>query len=274
MITVDNQQSTTIDQNQKTKVKITNCEFIRLIALLISFFILSSCGPAVEGIDKGIDVIEIRTYSTPKLIQNFETATKMAEPVLELISKIEEVKEVSESDVLTEDKPFIRISFLNDIQTGKYNLLYALILINPYSSESQNKTADLELYFRSREDANWKTGTVSEADAKQLLSKIDAISKSRLINLISLSNEGLDAVRRAVAKVSADEGIFGEEIELKSIEAVDWPNTALGFPEEGKVYAMMILPGHKIVLLLPDGSSAECHTSSDRVEYKKIDLEK
>jgi len=38
------------------------------------------------------------------------------------------------------------------------------------------------------------------------------------------------------------------DIKLVKEEAVDWPDTSLGYPEEGMMYAQVITPGFKIIL--------------------------
>jgi hypothetical protein len=40
-----------------------------------------------------------------------------------------------------------------------------------------------------------------------------------------------------------------EQIQLVTVEAVDWPDASLGCPEPGKMYAQMITPGYQITLL-------------------------
>ena len=55
-------------------------------------------------------------------------------------------------------------------------------------------------------------------------------------------------------------------IELGHIEAVEWPNTALGNPQPGMVYAEVIVPGF-IMLLEADNLLYRYHTSLDRVVF-------
>lgn len=53
-----------------------------------------------------------------------------------------------------------------------------------------------------------------------------------------------------------------EEIEIVSSEAVDWPNSALGAPEEGKMYFQVIIPGFKIIYKVKS-TTYEVHTNQD-----------
>ena len=69
-----------------------------------------------------------------------------------------------------------------------------------------------------------------------------------------------DAVERFEVKL--------ETLVIKSVEAVEWPNTSLGNPEPGMSYAQVIVPGFKLVLeLRRTGSTYTYHTSTDRVVF-------
>lgn len=49
-------------------------------------------------------------------------------------------------------------------------------------------------------------------------------------------------------QLSAQTGIDIEEMEIISTEAVEWPNSALGCPEAGQMYADMIVPGYRLLI--------------------------
>ncbi|NJD51997.1 MAG: hypothetical protein FIB07_03935 [Candidatus Methanoperedens sp.] len=55
-----------------------------------------------------------------------------------------------------------------------------------------------------------------------------------------------------------------ENIQLVKQEAVEWPDTSLGYPEKGMMYAQVITPGFKIILKAGD-KSYEYHS-----DYKRI----
>ena len=55
-----------------------------------------------------------------------------------------------------------------------------------------------------------------------------------------------------------------ENIQLVRQEAVDWPDTSLGYPEEGMVYAQVITPGFRIILKAGD-KLYEYHSDYKRV---------
>lgn len=47
-------------------------------------------------------------------------------------------------------------------------------------------------------------------------------------------------------------GIPKQEIEVVGVDEVEWPDTSLGCPEPGMVYAQMIVPGYRIVMRVGD----------------------
>ena len=64
----------------------------------------------------------------------------------------------------------------------------------------------------------------------------------------SFSPEEQEAIDLAKAHLADKLGIDEAEVSLVNIEAVDWPNTSLGVPEPGKMYAQVIVPGYKVIL--------------------------
>ncbi len=67
------------------------------------------------------------------------------------------------------------------------------------------------------------------------------------------------AVDASKAKLAERLKVGVATITLVSIQAVDWPDTSLGVPEPGKMYAQVIVPGFKI-MLSSSGTQYEYHT--------------
>lgn len=63
----------------------------------------------------------------------------------------------------------------------------------------------------------------------------------------------------AVAYVSESFAVPQEEIEVLSVESVEWPDASLGCPERGKSYAQVITPGYRVILQV-EGREVEVHT--------------
>ena len=74
------------------------------------------------------------------------------------------------------------------------------------------------------------------------------------------------AVELAVTELAGQLGIAAEEITVRSVEAVEWPDASLGCPQPGMMYAQVITPGYRIVLEV-DGKSYEYHTGGRGIAH-------
>ena len=57
-------------------------------------------------------------------------------------------------------------------------------------------------------------------------------------------------------------GVAVEKITVLRVEAVEWPDTSLGCPQPGKMYAQVITPGYSIILKA-GGEQYEYHSDSE-----------
>ncbi|NOZ28744.1 MAG: hypothetical protein GXP39_11930 [Chloroflexi bacterium] len=73
-------------------------------------------------------------------------------------------------------------------------------------------------------------------------------------------------VAQAVADLAERLRVTKDTIQVRSVEMVEWPDTSLGCPEPGKMYAQVITPGYRIVLEA-QGKAYEYHASQNRVVY-------
>ncbi|MEZ4499247.1 MAG: hypothetical protein R2839_04080 [Thermomicrobiales bacterium] len=55
-------------------------------------------------------------------------------------------------------------------------------------------------------------------------------------------------VARVMEDAAETLGISSDEVSVVSFKSVDWPDTSLGCPEEGGVYATVVTPGYRIVV--------------------------
>lgn len=67
------------------------------------------------------------------------------------------------------------------------------------------------------------------------------------------------AVAAAKTSLAEELGVTADQIEVTTIEPVEWPDASLGCPKPGKAYAQVITPGYRIVLEI-DGKEYELHT--------------
>jgi hypothetical protein len=65
------------------------------------------------------------------------------------------------------------------------------------------------------------------------------------------------AVERVISELDA----APEDVEVISIEPVEWSDTSLGCPQPGQTYAQVITPGYRVVLDV-DGETYEVHTDA------------
>ena len=75
---------------------------------------------------------------------------------------------------------------------------------------------------------------------------------------------GQEATQAARQDLAARLEISADEIQVVSIEAVEWPDASLGCPEPGMSYAQVITPGYRIVLEA-GGEEYEYHTGTSSV---------
>jgi len=73
--------------------------------------------------------------------------------------------------------------------------------------------------------------------------------------------EAEQVVRLAVEDLAKRLDLSPEQIRLVSVEAVDWPDTSLGCPEPGMMYAQVITPGYQIALEAA-GETYQYHTDT------------
>ena len=67
------------------------------------------------------------------------------------------------------------------------------------------------------------------------------------------------ATAQLVAAIAADLGVPPESVQVIAVEPRDWPDTSLGCPQPGMLYAQVITPGY-LVLVEVSGERIEYHT--------------
>lgn len=76
---------------------------------------------------------------------------------------------------------------------------------------------------------------------------------------LSQTGRDLPAVAAAIALFAAQVGLNPDEVQLKQVERVTWPDGALGCPQPGQMYAQMLVEGYRVALE-GGGQQAEIHT--------------
>jgi hypothetical protein len=60
--------------------------------------------------------------------------------------------------------------------------------------------------------------------------------------------ENHEAITLAKKTLSEELGVGMEDIEVVSNTSINWPDTSLGCPKIGMMYAQVITPGYKVIL--------------------------
>ena len=78
--------------------------------------------------------------------------------------------------------------------------------------------------------------------------------------------EQADVAEQARKQLAEKLGLAPEEVSLIGAEKVTWPDTSLGCPKPGEMYAQMVVEGFKVELLAA-GSRYVFHAGSDRKPF-------
>ncbi len=72
-----------------------------------------------------------------------------------------------------------------------------------------------------------------------------------------------EAEKLAIEALAHDLGLAADLVEVQSTTPVDWPDSSLGCPKEGELYAQVVTPGYRISLQV-DGQMFFVHTDGVR----------
>jgi hypothetical protein len=84
-----------------------------------------------------------------------------------------------------------------------------------------------------------------------------------------LAPETNSIVQAAIQDLAQRLGVAAGEITVISVEEVNWPDTSLGLPEPGKMYAQVIIPGARI-RLAHSGTVYEYHSGGKSLKYAGV----
>lgn len=75
------------------------------------------------------------------------------------------------------------------------------------------------------------------------------------------SREMSPTAKTALALVSEQSGLTLEALRVVSVEEVEWPDSSLGCPQPGMMYAQVITPGFRVVVESTSGETFDVHLS-------------
>lgn len=82
------------------------------------------------------------------------------------------------------------------------------------------------------------------------------------VSTVSVPDDAQQVVARVRAEAAANLGVPASEVLVTRVERREWPDTALGCPQAGTMYAQVIVPGF-LVEVQSGGKVLEYHTDRD-----------
>ena len=64
----------------------------------------------------------------------------------------------------------------------------------------------------------------------------------------TLPSEAQEITELVLQDLAEQQGVDAEEIQVVSVEAIEWPDASLGCPKPGMVYAQVVTPGYKVTV--------------------------
>lgn len=211
----------------------------------------TACTPPIQGVES----VEYRTFGSSVIVKDDKIAENVSETLMDLAANTDAISEVP--DFNYEDRPYIRVAQKDDVAAGTHKVQNLILVFGPSNRST--------LLFKNQAEAAWNTASPTISAVNDALNKLRETLGIRLRDFFSMEPDGYNAVVRAGESLSSVLGVFPEDLAFISVEAVTWPNTALGFEEEGKFYAMMLVPGHRVLFRTPDSRIVEAHTSEQSV---------
>jgi hypothetical protein len=161
-------------------------------------------------------------------------------------------------EVTAPDVPTARRSYSFASSAGAATLY--LELYDSVSGEILARVIDRKAANYPGELMRWSNRVVNQEAARRVLAGWADLLRARLDEIHAVP----EVVRLAVADLAARVGTTPGQIEVRSFEEVTWPDTSLGCPEPGMVYAQMVVRGWRIVLVA-DNETFSYH-AGDRPE--------
>lgn len=87
---------------------------------------------------------------------------------------------------------------------------------------------------------------------------------------IAIPDAAMPVVMMVTAQAAAKLGIPENQVQVTRVEAVEWPDSSLGCPEQGEFYAQVITPGYLIEITV-GGKTLEYHTDATGSVIKLCD---
>lgn len=98
----------------------------------------------------------------------------------------------------------------------------------------------------------WSNQVVNREAAREVLAGWASLLRERLDELHREPVTRPEVVTKAIGDLAGRLGIGPEAIEVRGVEAVTWPDSSLGCPQEGMMYAQVLTEGSRVDLAVGD----------------------
>jgi hypothetical protein len=87
---------------------------------------------------------------------------------------------------------------------------------------------------------------------------------------VAIPDAAMPVVMMVTAQAAAKLGVPENQLQVTRVEAVEWPDSSLGCPEQGEFYAQVITPGY-LIEVAAGGETLEYHTDATGSVIKLCD---
>lgn len=100
----------------------------------------------------------------------------------------------------------------------------------------------------AEEEPGTTTTMLTESTTSPVAATTTSTTDSTTTTGADMANKNEDQVRIAIEDLAARLGVAEGDIEMIEVRSVSWPDGSLGCPEEGKLYAQVVIEGTQILL--------------------------
>lgn len=206
---------------------------MRRLSLVSVALLIVACGPRPRA---NVDTVEVRGFLNPVYVSDTAVGLRVVEAAL---AAARAGAPAGTAETLeTGDLPFVRVSLLVPETVGEGEIDQAVVV--------PGAGGGLRLFVRKGADPTWRILDAPAAAGAAFLPPVEAATGVSLAAAFAADDAARAAVRSALDLLFEQEGLEADRV--VSLEAAEWPDSSLGCPEEGRMYAQVVTPGHRVVL--------------------------
>lgn len=218
--------------------------------------LLAACGP--QPTPSLVDLAEIRGFGDPVVLYDVEKAQHVSDVVRKEIGNVRPSGEAEDAEVAAGVHPYLRVSYFGDVVSGVNKWGRAQVVFGEGGESAR-------VYFRTLDDSTWQRAEIDPAAALAMAEEVERLSGVPLALSVAASAEGLVAVRRAMNEITAQEGLFSEDLSVAEYSPETFPDASLGCPAEGEFYAQVRTPGFRVQIAGPNAAAWDVRVAGEIV---------